>query len=1018
VSTAQRRPGDGPPHQSESTAELPVVQRADDGSNGRRAAGARPTDAAAADPGPSRSDRPTTSALPRSDRSGDASAAGSTAMRVFPPGIAVRRGETPRFGPFTLLDEIACSANSLVYRARQDDLHGRIVALKILAARDGVTGEFDDSTERFKREVANVARLRHPNVVAIHDIGETDGFIYFSMAYIDGCSLAQWIADHGPLSAVDAAKLFIKIARAIHFAHAHGIIHRDIKPANILLDRHSGEPMIADFGLAKDMHADVKITQSGITLGTPPYMPPEQARGRQDLLDSRSDVYALGATLYEAVTGRPPFDGETGMQVLMRVLETAPVRPRRIVPKLAGEFEAIILKCLSKARRDRYENAEMLAQDLTRYTRGDWVKARKATTLLKLGRALRSYRDLLYVLVVVLLVSAGHNAATLFSERGVTPERRGPLRVPDAAASWEPVDPASEEVVETLSAFDLWLHGDRTPGAARALYVYPRGLSDIELSFVADFYGGSDLTVFVTSDPVPAGSGEPAAGDALVARGYAVEFGADDNSRFVIYRDGVPVYASADPGLRLRRAGGRARSMYHIRVGFIGHRIEVEFTDDTRRTRIVDFLDDHPPRMPAGARIGLATRNAKVAISDFELAVLTRAVSDSPMQVDDTPWRLGAYADAALQYRQVLRMAADDADDGPGSRGRLRRRDAEERLALVTERIVDSPAVALAVYDDFIDRYGATSRTQRRQFVCAMRSGRFDQAPALADRLLESPGDRPVVLPLLQRLADEVASRAVSQAVTGGLLSRAAAMPPAVPQTQPGREPAARRAGGPMDAALALYRRVRDATDDGGDPVLHVAALTAELDLRAWALAATADPGERRAHQAAINRLLALPVRLVAGSVDRAWLRGGAVGRSEFGSPWTPVRPDSPQLTLKLAERVAAAAASVDRPADALRLACRALAADLSATIGRAPAAGRDFLLGPIDASLAAAGLPSSHPLRSLNRLVADDLTSDSTESTIARFIALDAILADTDALVAAGRRLKAGLFRAVLPRR
>ena len=227
--------------------------------------------------------------------------------------------EGVRLGRFELIDELSRTANSVVYRARQLDLHGRLVALKVLVDA-GPEYEVDDRVSRFQREVENSAKLRHPNIVSLFEVGEVEGFTYFAMELVEGCSLAEWLAAYGPMNGHEAAELMIKVARAIHYAHTRGIIHRDIKPGNILLDRLHGEPMVADFGLAKDIRSDIRITQSGITVGTPPYMPPEQARGQHDLLDSRSDVYALGATLYEMVTGRPPFDGETGIQVMMRVL--------------------------------------------------------------------------------------------------------------------------------------------------------------------------------------------------------------------------------------------------------------------------------------------------------------------------------------------------------------------------------------------------------------------------------------------------------------------------------------------------------------------------------------------------------------------------------------------------------------------------------------------------------------------------------------------------------------------------
>jgi eukaryotic-like serine/threonine-protein kinase len=259
----------------------------------------------------------------------------------------------------------------VVYQARQRGLN-RTVALKMLPA-GGHAGP--EASARLRTEAAAVARLRHPNIVQVYEIGEVGGCPYFSMEFVEGGSLASTLAGT-PRPAREAAHLVETLARAVHAAHGQGVVHRDLKPANILLTADAA-PKITDFGLAKLLDSDPGNTRSGAIVGTPSYMAPEQARGGE-AVGPAADVYALGAILYELLTGRPPFKGETALETALQVMHEDPVPPARLQPKLPRDLETVCLACLEKQPHRRYASAEAVAEDLRRFLAGEPIQARPA----------------------------------------------------------------------------------------------------------------------------------------------------------------------------------------------------------------------------------------------------------------------------------------------------------------------------------------------------------------------------------------------------------------------------------------------------------------------------------------------------------------------------------------------------------------------------------------------------------------------------------------------------------------
>lgn len=285
------------------------------------------------------------------------------------------------FGDYEILEEIASGGMGTVFRARQASLN-RIVALKVV--RNGrLAGEVE--IERFHKEAEAAANLDHPGIISVYEVGNENGQLFFSMPLLENGSLSQWVsqrhtpADRRGLCREDqfkCAAIIAAAAEAVHFAHQRQILHRDLKPDNILL-HDDDRPCITDFGLARSFDADSRITASGTLVGTPAYMAPEQATGNSSQLTTATDVYGLGAVMYEMLTGRPPFQGSTAVETILQVTSREPTRPASIV-SVDQDLETICLKCLEKDPADRFGSADALAADLNRWLKQEPIQSRKS----------------------------------------------------------------------------------------------------------------------------------------------------------------------------------------------------------------------------------------------------------------------------------------------------------------------------------------------------------------------------------------------------------------------------------------------------------------------------------------------------------------------------------------------------------------------------------------------------------------------------------------------------------------
>jgi WD40 repeat protein/tRNA A-37 threonylcarbamoyl transferase component Bud32 len=484
------------------------------------------------------------------------------------PAFVASMPEYPDVPGYEILGRLGQGGMGIVYKARQRILN-RLVALKMVLA--GAHARPQDLV-RFLAEAETVARLQHPHIVQIHDIGQQGGLPYLALEYAEGGSLAQKLRGT-PLSAIESARLVETLARTMHFAHERGIVHRDLKPANVLLTLE-GTPKVTDFGLAKTLEGSSGLTRTGDLLGTPSYMAPEQVEGRSQQIGPVTDIWALGAILYEMLTGRPPFKAASPMETLRLVSNQEPEPPGQLEPRVPRDLETICLKCLEKEATKRYANAWELADDLGRFLRDEPVLARPAGKLERLGRWCRRNPTVaaLVVFVAVLLL-AGTVGSTI-------------------AAIWLARIAADAEQAR--------LEAVRQEEIARAEQAQAQEARGREREALADLNVTHGLTVAAQGDPAQAvlwfaHAARLAGGDAEQEAAHRARV------RFWSRRVPTPVRALPHPGQRLAQIAFHPQGRYLLAVS------QPSFQSLPNRLTLWDLAEERPLPWPGdGQAVGCA----------------------------------------------------------------------------------------------------------------------------------------------------------------------------------------------------------------------------------------------------------------------------------------------------------------------------------------------------------------------------------------------------------------------------
>lgn len=572
---------------------------------------------------------------------------------------------TKIFGEYEILETIAKGGMGVVYKARQRKLN-RIVALKMILA-----GQFADQgdIDRFYAEAEAAAHLRHPNIVGIHEVGECEGQHFFSMEYIEGQSLGDLVREH-PLAPRAAAKFVKTVSEAMHYAHEEGVLHRDLKPSNVLVDGND-VPLVTDFGLAKRTAEQSQRTAAGTVLGTPSYMPPEQATGKLDQISARSDVYSIGAILYELITGKPPFGAANPWETIKQVISTEPVSPRMLNDTVPVDLETICLKCLQKDQARRYQSAQLLADELQRFLAGEPILARPIGIL---ERSVRwCYRNPwpTAALGVLLLGVIGTSVGFVFARQAQAAAETAELEALDAK---DKAVKSRDQLLATINElFTAW--GDVT-------LLNEPGFEEVRAKLLA------------TASKMYKQMGDQLGEDPKIQHELGVSYFRLGRMMFHL-RSLANARESLEAGLKIQRALHAAQPQDEVRLHALGESLNL-------LGNILEVMEADDEDAASGTQQRL---EQAVSTYDEAIAVRTELVHQLPGQPEYERQLLNSRMNRGMVLQRMGGLAADREDFEAARKfyeeARARVGEVQVELRQLLDRLDDKPEVRRDVIQDF-----------------------------------------------------------------------------------------------------------------------------------------------------------------------------------------------------------------------------------------------------------------------------------------------------------------------------